>query len=354
LKPAAILPVRGKTNIPWKINVSSDHNTDWQGFIYSNLLRNSFNPERNFVASANNFYSDTLSSYVSYCYDNHSRIHRINDYLFKLKEYEIRDIKNMQLDNYSNYAKEIMKIIVPILKESLKFLTPKERALLRDMQKWDCVMAGNKISPTIFNAFMLNLIYKTFYDELGNELFLDYTYNSSFAYNRILELLSSKSSIFFDNINTLNTENSQYLIYQSFKDAINYVAEYSGSTNPKDWYWSKFHKIKLNHLLESNNHLNNIFSTSEIGISGSWETINYGNWEFRKPFNVRTGTAARFISDMRDSIVYSIIPGGISGDPTNMHFSNQYRIWANGGYFKMLHSTRKINSKNIRTFSPKK
>jgi acyl-homoserine lactone acylase PvdQ len=258
----------------------------------------------------------------------------------------------MQLDIYSRYAYEMKQIILPVLNESQDFLNLKEKTALRKLKNWDCMMTGNKTAPTIFNSLVLNLIYKTFHDELGDELFLDYTYNSTFSYNRILELLQSNSTLFFDNKNTKTIENSRYIIFQSFRDALTYIEEYSGKIETEGWFWVNFHKVILAHPLEENKHLRSIYSTTPIGIGGNWSTINYSNWEFRKPFTVKSGAAIRFISDMRDDAIYCIMPGGISGDPTNIHFSNQLRIWANGGYFKLIHSHKKINSSNSRNIIP--
>lgn len=351
IKPCALIPLRGKNNIPWKTNISYDQNTDWVNFRKTYELKSNYNSKTNFNATANNFYSDSSLNYVSYLFDHHSRIHRINDYLFKLKDFEIRDMKNMQLDIFSKYSKEILQEVIPYLKESKKFMTKKEKYFLHKISKWDYMMTGNKSEPTVFNAFILNLIYKTFHDELGDELFLDYTYYLNFSYNKILELLQSKSTMFFDNRNTPQTESIGFIVFQSFRDGLKYMEEYSKDISTYTWKWNDYHKTVLSHPLSSNKHLRSIYQSNEIGLSGSWSTLNYSNWEFRRPFFINSGVGIRYIADMSTNSVYCILPGGVSGDPTNIHFSSQLRIWANGGYFKLIHSKKRIHSLNSRYIS---
>jgi penicillin amidase len=76
-------------------------------------------------------------------------------------------------------------------------------------------------------------------------------------------------------------------------------------------------------------------------------------WSQFSQFDITLGPSARFITDMSDSLVYMIIPGGENGDPTSLHFLDQLTLWKNGGYLKITHSKSKVLSENLRIFSPK-
>lgn len=350
--PAGLVPVRGAGNIPFTFNKSWVSQTDWLGFKSTNDLKQLFNPQSNFVSSANNYFSDSSAKYISYLFDNHSRIYRINDFLFKLKDFELRDMKNMQQDKFSRYAEEVMKFVLPVLKDSKQFMNEKEKKVFNELERWDFNMTANKYAPSVFNLFILKMINNTFYDELSDEFYKKYTYVSSIAYNKILELLESNSTLFFDNRYTEQIENSKFVIFQSFRDAVKSLEEATKKSNPEDWTWGKFHRVIIKHPLSNNKYFQSTFDISPIELGGSWSSIYFGSWDFAEPFDVKEGVSLRFIADMQDSTVYSVIAGGISGDPTSIHYSNQIRIWANGGYFKLFHSRNKIISSNSRIIIP--
>ena len=75
---------------------------------------------------------------------------------------------------------------------------------------------------------------------------------------------------------------------------------------------------------------------------GNNTTVNNTEWKYYEPFNTKVGASMRFICDLNDTIIYSIMPGGNSGDPMNSNYSNQIQIWLTGGYIKLPFS-RNIN-----------
>lgn len=50
---------------------------------------------------------------------------------------------------------------------------------------------------------------------------------------------------------------------------------------------------------------------------------------------MKNAAVARFIADMSDSVVYSILPGGNSGDAMSSNYSDQIRFWKIGAYLQI-------------------
>jgi len=123
-RPSALIPEREKEINPWLVNKYRKVHFEWKTETL-NKLRYSFNPSSNYLASANNSFFDSSYSYISYYFDNDSRIKRIYEFLSKLRDFELRDMKNMQLDVYSYYSKSIMNIVLPILNHSKSIMSNK-------------------------------------------------------------------------------------------------------------------------------------------------------------------------------------------------------------------------------------
>jgi acyl-homoserine lactone acylase PvdQ len=78
-------------------------------------------------------------------------------------------------------------------------------------------------------------------------------------------------------------------------------------------------------------------------MNGNVNTVNHACWDFNEPFKVKSGAVARFISDLNEDEVYTIIPGGSSGDALNVNYSNQFQLYLSGGYIK-LYTNKKPHS----------
>ncbi len=81
--------------------------------------------------------------------------------------------------------------------------------------------------------------------------------------------------------------------------------------------------------------LDKIVTHGPFETGGSSTTLNNGEWRVFDPFKQVLGASMRFIADMEDSVVYTVLPGGISGEPLSAHYSDQIQLWLKGGYVKV-------------------
>lgn len=333
---SGVLPIREKNcraNLP---NPSWMDDYEWSGYVYPQELPKLYNPPKNYILSANNSIKSVFPHFITDYWEPPSRAERIEE---MLKEsdvyYSYRDAQNMQLDVLSPYARKLLEQVIPVLIKFESILYGEERNAYEKLKKWDYIISANSEVSSIYNEFFTQLIYNTFADELGQRLYMQYTFVSSLPTRKIMELMSEPSSAWFDNITTEEVERRDYIIIRSFKNAIENLSEKFMDKPMQDWKYSHLHTLTLEHTFSKANFLEPTVTVGPLQIGGNNTTINNTEYKIYDPYSVRIGASMRFIADMSDSLVYTSLPGGASGDPLSPNYSDQVRLWLNGGYLKM-------------------
>ena len=334
IRPAGLIPVRKATN-PLVPNPGWLPEYDWQGFISVNQLPYIYNPRKGYVSSANNKTSRDYPVYISNYFEPSSRAERIEEIILQQKEFTVREVQLMQSDNSSPYAKELLISVIPILDKKIPNLNATEKKSLQMLKQWDFQFSPGFASASIYSAFFKNLVYNTFYDELNEKLFKTYTNTSSFVTMKILSMIKSNDSVWFDNVNTKFIENRDFIVIKSFRDGVAELIERFKSTNPYIWRLKDLQKLELKHAFNKQPLIRGTVDFTPLQIGGNYTTINKNEWRVYDDYRVSIGASARFIADMQDSYVYMGIPGGASGDPMSPNYKDQVLLFLNSGYIKV-------------------
>lgn len=335
--PTGYIPEREELCDPNLPNPSWEPNKSWKG-VFKNKLPYIYNPERNFVFSANNKTSKDLKFHISNHWEPDSRAKRIEEMLEITEKYSVRDAQIMQSDVLSPYARDLCEISIPILESLKKIMSDREKKALEIIKDWDYIISPIGSASAIYNYYFERLIYNTFYDELGERIYREYTFVANVPTRKLMELLKSGNHILFDDINTDEVENMNFVIYKSFNESLRELRDIFESTDMNDWNWGELHMLNLKHPFSENPFLAPSVTMNPLSIGGNNTTINNTEYKIYKPFEVVLGASMRFIADLNDSIVHFTLPGGISGDPINPNYSNQVQLWYNGGYIKTTYS----------------
>ncbi len=341
--PAGVIPKRDFNCNPNLPNPGWLENTDWLGYHNPNYLGYKYNPSSKYVYSANNHTSPKVSSHISSYFEPSSRAKRIKELLDQIENFSIRDAKILQYDLYSHYAFELMSHCLESLNASKKIMNPLELKALNILNQWDYFMSEKSPAASIFNAFIERLIYQTFADELGERLYRQYVMVSNVPLRKILEIISDPFNEWFDNVNTNENEFRNFIIFKSFREAIENLSKSFQSEDIDTWNWSKIHKLTLEHPFSRSSFLTHTVTLGPIEMGGNITTINNTEWRIFKPYDVVLGASARFIADMDNDIVYINLPGGVAGDPLSNHYSDQLQIWARGGYVTLKYNNQHNN-----------
>lgn len=304
------------------------------------------NPQNKYVVSTNQFLDTTDRSVFVTNY----RSKRIASFLTDLADFELRDIKNIQLDAKSEFAKELLNIIIPIIQDKAYLLNKKEMEVFDNLKNWVYSYSRNQKQPIIVEEFILEVLKNTLEDVLNSNV-IYYFYNSYGFYERFIKILNNKYSGLFDDNRTPQIENRDYVIFTSAKRIFNKFSEkFDEKKGVTGLTWGRYNMLGFSHYAMNNKMIATTFKIDSFEINGHRTCVSsfWKNIATKKSF----GISNRLIIDNQYDGIYSIISIGNSGDPTNDHFSDQFQVWKNGGYLKINYDKNTERATNKRIFSP--
>jgi penicillin amidase len=346
---AAGVPIRKRTEIyPLLPGWIDDY--EWKGMLAFDKLPYSINPEKGFVASANNrTVGDDYAYHIGSWYALPYRMDRINEVLSGKDKIQVEDFKKLQLDKKSKMIEKHLPLILNAI-DSNRLQLKLEREGFKILKNWDGSYGKENIAASIFETYYEKLIENIFGDELGEEL-----------YERLLEaykvirltvdkIVETQSSKWVDNISTEKiAESLNDIIEQSYKDAIGYLRQKYGD-DIQLWKWGNIHHLTLKHPLSTVKIFDKIFKLNRgpFKVGGSFHTVSPFNYPFGKPDEVTSGASHRHIYTLFnwDSSL-TVIPTGNSGIPSSRHYCDQTELYLNGEYHGDYFSEEQVTKNTV-------
>jgi len=336
---AGKIPIRNNPeNISQMIYPSSGE-LEWIGFVPFDELPNEYNPQKGYIVTANNKPVKNYKYYISNLFEPHYRAERIEQELTSRSIFSADEFKLLQI-NFSNLqAKEFCEYIFEAFKDS-NSLPPEYQKYLTLIKKWDYQMTAFSPAATLFAQFEIHLYKNLYYNVLGQDLFNDYLFLKNIPVRNTSRLLkANKSWLFSLNQNDITIATARdYYVRKSFVEAVKTLSDYTGTDDYNNWLWGNFHKVTISHPLGVVPALSGIVNIGPFEMGGSGVTVNCGEYSFSKAlasneFDFSLGASMRMIVDMgKNKNLYTIIPGGQSGQPLHINYADQVRLWLNGEY----------------------
>lgn len=332
--PMGIAPIRGKGD-PHYLNPGWDKASDWQGTVPLATLGMLVDPPGGRVAAANNRTSSRPAPFVGTLFEPSSRAERILDQLRIYDEYSVRDAQVMQQDVVSPYARAVVGSMMPVLRKGMARYGAVEKQALSMLARWDGSFSTLDSAATVYAAFQQRMIVNTFEDELGQQLFMDWCFVGNQPVRRIAELIHEPQHPLFDDARTPQREDLSWIAIRSFIEAVQEVRQRVQTDQPSQWRWGSMHTITFGHRFGEHPLMRPVMDQGPFDMPGSGTTLNNGEWAVYHPYTTRVAAAMRVISDLRDSLQYSVVPGGVSGQPLDPHYADQVQLWLKGGYVRL-------------------
>ncbi|GLR15782.1 penicillin acylase family protein [Portibacter lacus] len=304
----------------------------WKGFIPFDELPMELNPERDFVASANQHSTDNGYPYYYNGGFEDYRGRYINSKLEGMTKVSSADLMNLQLDAYNLKAEEALPILLEELEQTK--LSAKEKEVVDRLDDWNYTYTSNSIGASYFEEW-----WDVFYDMVFDEIVelrkeINVPYPEAF---RLIELMEEEPDHWvFDVEDTDEVETLHSIVNQSLKKV--------GFDTLEVKAWSESRNTEINHLA-------NIpaFASQKISSPGHRNTPN--------AISKYNGPSWRMVVEMTDPVKgYGIYPGGNSGNPGSQYYDNFVLDWADGQYYELNSSSDpdKIKLAYELTFKPKK
>ena len=334
-RPAVYVPIR-KEGFSMLPRPGKDPTYDWKGKVPYKDMPFLYNPKKGYISTANNRTIDKdFPYYISGLWADPSRSKRIKKRIESMDYYTVDDMKSIQLDQTSEFAKEVLPYIIGLekgdegvgLKRAFEFL-----------KEWDGNETIDSEAALLFHATMRNLVLNIYEDELsllGKNYMEAYTGLKYLVHRKLREILISGESSWIDNINTKEKiESIEELLYKSVVEGYSEVVNKYGD-NWTNWKWGDAHSLTHRHTLSKVKILNKFFNL-DVGpyrSGGSDKTPNAGGYSTLNPYKQTSGASMRRIVDLGDmNRTQFILPTGQSGLPGNPHYKDQADLYHKGLY----------------------
>jgi penicillin amidase len=327
ITPNGYFPLKWKGQGKFLLD-GTDPANDWKDRIPAEHNPTIKNPEQNFVSSANQFPSDqSYPYYLNWEYSGYERSHRINKRLSVMTQANVDSLQNLQNDNYSILAENILSTLVGLV-DSEK-LNASEREGFNIVSKWNKFFDADEIGASIFELWHKNLGIQIWQDDFGDPK-TPMRYPSR---DRNVELLLNEpDAVWWDNVKTAKKETRADLVNASLKFAIDSLQRKFGPLD-SDWAWANLKKTHVPHL-------------AKVAGFGSKFLYNGGSKTSVNATSESNGPSWRMIVALgKDVKAYGVFPGGESGNPGSHYYDDMIDTWSDGKLNELVY----LKAKNERS-----
>ena len=333
---AGIQPIR--RNWSGVLPVPGDGRYEWDGFLPITSLPSEVNPAHGFIATANNFlmpkdypYKDLLQV----TWSDPFRASRIEEVLGSGRKFNVAEMVRLQNDDLSVAA----RAITPLLRHVT--LSNPAAARARDLlTTWDFVLDKDSVAAGIYSMWQRRLFANT--REVVVPAALRKGVGGNFgSTKKLIDWLQSPDGRFGANpIGRARCDGRS----KSMDEA---VAELTKRFGPDMSAWKygqdKFHHALIRHPLSAavNEATRAKLQVGPLPRGGDGTTVSAtGNAD-----NQGSGGSLKIIADTEDwDNSVGLNTPGQSGDPDSPHYRDLFQLWAQGQYFPVAYSRKKVDS----------
>jgi penicillin amidase len=319
-----------------------DGNYEWQGYVSKKEQPKLINPPSGWIATANNRIEKDGYPYVlSNNYATPDRYIRISEMLTAKDKLDTSDFEEIQSDTYVVLARDWVPVMIDVLSDAE--LSDREAAALELLKEWDFVATPESVAAAIFHASTNSIVKRTFKNRPGDELYDLYINNKYIVFNSLREMFRKGESIWFDDPNTEEVEDLDFVITMSFKDAVAYLESEMGS-NIDDWAWGDLHTLTIYHPFGKESAImGKFFNIGPFPMGGGLFTVNPAPYRLTEPWEIYHGASLRYIVDLSDENNSKMVtPNGVSGNFMSPHYDDQTELWLDCKYRPFVLSQEKI------------
>jgi len=356
---AGNLPLRNEEAYTFRLGWNPDH--AWSEWIPFEDLPREVNPDRGFVANANNKVApENYPHYIGRFWANPSRISRIEYLLNENVSATQETMQRMQNDIFSEHAADISEIIIPLVRASQ--INNEFDDVLTYLENWDFHYSTNSTAATIFDLFFMNLSERILKRDIPEELYEGLVRLEYIPVQMVTHIISDGSS-FFNIVDEENIALRNETVRTAMQQTIDQLSSQFGPES-FDWRWETVHTLNLKPPLlgEISDHpdapaalrliVNNLLSSGPLPAAGHGMTINKAEYSWNDPFSVTLGPSIRRIVDFNSpSRSLSVLPTGQSGHAFSANYGDQTDLWLDGRYRSVFTDSTFFNEINYRTMT---
>jgi len=297
-----------------------DPEHQWQGLIPFEGMPRLADPERGWIATANNRPAPEDFPYpLSGTWSDGIRARRIRQMIEAHNTLSPADISAMHLDALSLRAVRCLPPLLQILTASSE---PRIQEAAGHLRGWDGRMEPDRIGASLFDVFFshwVRAVVRQRFDEATAGFVAGSANGLSAA------LLAEDPAGWFA------PGKREPSILGAMTSALSWLTDRLGA-DMSQWTWSRLHTLTLRHILSGRGDLGPLLDHGGLPVPGDMHTVC--NTGLGPAFEARTGAGYRLLADLSTSPpeLCQVDSQSQSGHPGSPHYRDQLPTWIRGEY----------------------
>jgi len=307
---------------------------EWDGFVPFEDNPKSFDPDKGWLAAANNPTLPEMPYFISSHWEPPDRALRIGERLAAKEKLTVDDMRALQAD----VTPAAWPLVRDAVREAFAPQAPSglAAAVLASFLRWDGAMKADSSDAAVFGALFEHLFRETFGDEMGEDVAHRYRVKNNLWAIMVRAALEGRTPSWIDDTRTPAVEDRAAIVRRAFDRAVDELRGCCGA-DPARWTWGSRHTLELKHPMGAQALLRMYFNRGPFPVGGHVLTVNKAEFPDGALYNVTGSPSMRQIVDLgRPHDALSVIPAGQSGIPASPHYDDQAALWRRGEYHPLL------------------
>ena len=305
------IPLRARPKLGYRDANSAEDR--WQGAIPFAGLPRLRDPERGWIASANNQTApDDFPYPLSGAWTPEDRFPRISELLKARAPHSLDSMHEIQTNVFSARGVKAAQAIAAVAAAPDQLT----EAALTALREWDGELGIGSVGGAIYNVFFEhwhNRVMRERFPAARHSFAIDSGNGLSAA------LLRENSGDWF-----ASDTSRIAAIQETLGTSLAWLAERYGD-NPGGWQWGKLHTLGGIHPAAQTPLQRELFNLPFEPHQGGTATIRNGGYGLGAPFTTKSGGNYRFVADLGAGTARAIVWPGNSGEPGSRHYADQVR-----------------------------
>ncbi len=217
-------------------------------------------------------------------------------------------------------------------------IDPFTAQVLTYLRNWDGGMRADEIAPAIYSVFLNRLLFNTFRDALGTERYGEFIYLNNIPLQTLANILPDTANVWWRRPyggHDSMVASRDSIIQTSFRESLRILALTFGR-DLRTWQWGRLHTLTFRHPFDKTSKLiARLVDIPAGAMPGGPTTVLQGTYYLWNPYEMQIGPSMRMVTDMKDPVLYGVLPTGNSEAIFGNHYKDMLPLYQSGALVRI-------------------